>query len=113
MLNIAVVLSFPEVAEEGGGEMWGIWKFYGDFTANGSPLSFEEGVSGDLRPNSTLLLKKMQGRLAKLETGNKLYFSSIEAGSKVQVTFHRSREQVTAPLLPNHTDSPRSNRAFC
>ena len=66
--------------------------FYGDFAANESPnLSFEEGVSGDLQPNSTSLLKKMQGILTKLETDDKLYFSLNEAGSKVQVTFHRSR----------------------
>ena len=79
-----------------GGWTWGnvgeYGDFYGDFAANGSPnLSFEEGVSGDLQPNSTSLLKKMQGILTKLETDDKLYFSLNEAGSKVQVTFHRSR----------------------
>lgn len=46
-----------------------------------------------------VLLQKMQGLLAKLETGDKLYFSLNEAGSKVRVTLHRSRIQVTAPLI--------------
>ena len=67
--------------------------------ANGSPLSFKEGVSGDSQPNSTLLLKEMQGLLAKLETEDKLYFSLNEEGSKVRVMLHRSRIQVTAPLI--------------
>ena len=52
MLNNALVLSFPEVARGGGWggglETWGnvgeYGDFYGDFAANGSPLSFEEGV---------------------------------------------------------------------
>ena len=56
-----------------------------------------------MQPNSTLLLKEMQGLLAKLETEDKLYFSLNEAGSKVQVTFHRSRIQVTAPLINYQT----------
>ena len=71
--------------------------------ANGSPLSFKEGVSGNLQPNSTLLLKEMQGLLAKLETEDKLYFSLNEAGSKVRVMLHRSRIQVTAPLINYQT----------
>ena len=50
-----------------------------------------------------ILLQKMQGLLAKLETGNKLYFSLNEAGSKVRVTLHRSRIQVTAPLINYQT----------
>ena len=45
----------------------------------------------------------MQGLLAKLETEDKLYFSLNEAGSKVQVTLHRSRIQVTAPLINYQT----------
>ena len=50
-----------------------------------------------------ILLQKMQGLLAKLETGDKLYFSLNEAGSKVRVTLHRSRIQVTAPLINYQT----------
>ena len=50
-----------------------------------------------------ILLQKMQGLLAKLETGDKLYFSLNEAGSRVRVTLHRSRIQVTAPLINYQT----------
>ena len=50
-----------------------------------------------------ILLQKMQGLLAKLETGDKLYFSLNEARSKVRVTLHRSRIQVTAPLINYQT----------
>ena len=58
---------------------------------------------GTCNPTLPYSCKKMQGLLAKLETEDKLYFSLNEAGSKVQVTFHRSRIQVTAPLINYQT----------
>ena len=58
---------------------------------------------GTCNPTLPYSCKKMQGLLAKLETEDKLYFSLNEAGSKVRVMLHRSRIQVTAPLINYQT----------
>ena len=42
--------------------------------------------------------------------GSSAFMSIGDAGSKVQVM---SAGHCSITKLPNHTDSPRSNRAFC
>ena len=58
---------------------------------------------GTCNPTLPYSCKKMQGLLAKLENEDKLYFSLNEEGSKVRVMLHRSRIQVTAPLINYQT----------